>query len=99
MSNQVGMTVVQAREGLKCGTTGSENFNQYHVIWSLNELGDFKLMSHTSILPEALPFPQRKPVFSIRFLLVGVPYHSEYLDEVNLVTEEDFMRNYGNQMI
>jgi hypothetical protein len=26
------------------------------------------------------PFSQRKPVFSIRFLLIGVPYHSEYLD-------------------
>ncbi|TFK33214.1 fatty acid synthase [Crucibulum laeve] len=25
------------------------------------------------------PFSQRKPVFSIRFLVVGVPYHSEYL--------------------
>lgn len=25
------------------------------------------------------PFSQRKPVFSIRFLVVGVPYHSDYL--------------------
>ncbi|KAF5382044.1 hypothetical protein D9615_004428 [Tricholomella constricta] len=25
------------------------------------------------------PFSQRKPVFSVRFLVVGVPYHSEYL--------------------
>jgi fatty acid synthase subunit alpha, fungi type len=31
-----------------------------------------------------------KPVFSIRFLLVGVPYHSEYLNGVaDLVAEED----------
>ncbi|KAF9007571.1 fatty acid synthase [Cyathus striatus] len=26
-----------------------------------------------------IPFSQRKPVFSIRFLVVAVPYHSEYL--------------------
>jgi fatty acid synthase subunit beta len=25
------------------------------------------------------PFSQRKPVFSVRFLVVGVPYHSAYL--------------------
>ncbi|KAJ7285205.1 fatty acid synthase [Mycena rebaudengoi] len=25
------------------------------------------------------PFSQRKPVFSVRFLVVGVPYHSQYL--------------------
>lgn len=25
------------------------------------------------------PYSQRKPVFSVRFLVVGVPYHSEYL--------------------
>ena len=36
------------------------------------------------------PFSQRKPVFSIRFLLVGVPYHSKYLDGVaDTVAEED----------
>jgi hypothetical protein len=33
---------------------------------------------------------RRKPVFSIRFLLVGVPYHSEYLNGVaDLVAGED----------
>ena len=26
-----------------------------------------------------IPFSQRKPVFSIRYLVVGVPYHSDYL--------------------
>ena len=36
------------------------------------------------------PFSQRKPVFSIRFLTVGVPYHSEYLDGVaDTVAEDD----------
>jgi fatty acid synthase subunit alpha, fungi type len=29
-----------------------------------------------------VPFSQRKPVFSIRFLVVGVPYHSAYLEGV-----------------
>ena len=36
------------------------------------------------------PFSQRKPVFSIRFLIIGVPYHSEYLNGVtDLVAKED----------
>jgi fatty acid synthase subunit alpha, fungi type len=35
------------------------------------------------------PFSQQKPVFSIRFLLVGVPYHSEYLNGVADIVEED----------
>ena len=26
-----------------------------------------------------IPYSQRKPVFSIRFLVVGVPYHSQYM--------------------
>ena len=75
---------------VKCGTTGSEIFNPRHVIRSLNGFGNFKLMSHTSICPEALPFFQRKPVFSIIFLLIRIPYHSEYLNGVaNFVDRED----------
>ncbi|KZT01368.1 fatty acid synthase [Laetiporus sulphureus 93-53] len=36
------------------------------------------------------PFSQRKPVFSVRFLIVGVPYHSEYLKGVTeKMCEED----------
>ena len=45
----------------------------------------------TSILPEAA-WLRRSPklVFLIRFLLVGVPYHSEYLNGVtDLVAGED----------
>jgi fatty acid synthase subunit alpha len=34
-------------------------------------------------------FSQRNPVFSVRFLLVGVPYHSTYLDGVTDTVEED----------
>lgn len=36
------------------------------------------------------PFSQRKQVFSVRFLVVGVPYHSPYLaSAVNQMVEED----------
>lgn len=36
------------------------------------------------------PFSQRKPVFYVRFLAVGVPYHSEHLkDAVNKLCTED----------
>jgi fatty acid synthase subunit alpha, fungi type len=34
-------------------------------------------------------FSQRKPVFSTRFLLVGVTYHSEYFDGVTETVEEE----------
>lgn len=37
-----------------------------------------------------IPFSQRKPVFSVRFLVVGVPYHSDYLRGVtDTVVDED----------
>ncbi|KAF8199703.1 fatty acid synthase [Pholiota molesta] len=37
-----------------------------------------------------IPFSQRKPVFSIRFLVVGVPYHSDYLaSATEKLIEED----------
>ncbi|KAF4614083.1 hypothetical protein D9613_007929 [Agrocybe pediades] len=37
-----------------------------------------------------IPFSQRKPVFSVRFLVVGVPYHSAYLSEATQkLLEED----------
>jgi fatty acid synthase subunit beta len=37
-----------------------------------------------------VPFSQRKPVFSVRFLVVGVPYHSDYLHNVtDTVVNED----------
>lgn len=35
------------------------------------------------------PFSQRKPVFSSRFLVVNVPYHSEYLKEATEKVMED----------
>ncbi|KAL5526485.1 FAS2 [Sanghuangporus sanghuang] len=36
-----------------------------------------------------IPFSQRKPVFSARFLAVGVPYHSAYLNDVTDRVLED----------
>jgi len=37
-----------------------------------------------------VPYSQRKPVFSVRFLVVEVPYHSDYLDGVtDIVADED----------
>ncbi|KAF8071859.1 fatty acid synthase [Lyophyllum atratum] len=35
------------------------------------------------------PFSQRKPVFSVRFLVVGVPYHSGYLSGATEQLNED----------
>ena len=49
-----------------------------------------KVKAQSGLDQSKTPFSQRKPVFSIRFLLVGVPYHSEYLEGVtDTVAEED----------
>jgi fatty acid synthase subunit alpha, fungi type len=49
-----------------------------------------KVRAQSGLDQSKTPFSQRKPVFSIKFLLVGVPYHSEYLDGVtDTVAEED----------
>ncbi|KZT67951.1 hypothetical protein DAEQUDRAFT_367722 [Daedalea quercina L-15889] len=41
-----------------------------------------------------IPFSQRKPVFGVRFLVVGVPYHSEYLRGM---TEKLFEEDLGGE--
>ena len=38
-----------------------------------------KIKAPSGLDQSKVPFSQRKPVFSIRFLGVGVRYHSEYL--------------------
>ncbi|KAF8907276.1 fatty acid synthase [Gymnopilus junonius] len=49
-----------------------------------------KVKAPSGLDQSKIPFSQRKPVFSIRFLVVGVPYHSEYLVEVTQkLIEED----------
>jgi fatty acid synthase subunit alpha len=49
-----------------------------------------KVRASSGLDQSKTPFSQRKPVFSARFLVVGVPYHSEYLNGVTdkLVTED-----------
>ena len=42
-----------------------------------------KIRAPAGLDQSKVPFSQRKPVFSIRFLVVGVPYHSPYLDGVS----------------
>lgn len=46
-----------------------------------------KVKAPTGLDQSKIPFSQRKPVFSVRFLVVNVPYHSEYLKGA---TEEMF---------
>jgi hypothetical protein len=48
-----------------------------------------KVRAQSGLDQSNTPFSQQKPVFSIRFLLVGVPYHSEYLNGVIDTVEED----------
>ncbi|THH15787.1 hypothetical protein EW146_g4747 [Bondarzewia mesenterica] len=38
-----------------------------------------KVRAPSGLDQSKVPFSQRKPVFFVRFLVVGVPYHSEYL--------------------
>jgi fatty acid synthase subunit beta len=49
-----------------------------------------KVKASSGLDQSKIPFSQRKPVFSIRFLVVGVPYHSNYISGVtDTVVEED----------
>ncbi|KAI0635636.1 fatty acid synthase [Trametes polyzona] len=41
-----------------------------------------KVRAPSGLDQSKIPFSQRKPVFSVRFLVVGVPYHSKYLENV-----------------
>lgn len=49
-----------------------------------------KVRAPSGLDQSKVPFSQRKPVFAVRFLVVGVPYHSEYLAGVTKkMFEED----------
>jgi fatty acid synthase subunit alpha, fungi type len=48
-----------------------------------------KIRAQSELDQSKTPFSQRKPVFSISFLLLGVRYHSEYLDGVADTLDED----------
>ena len=50
-----------------------------------------KVKAPSGLDQSKIPFSQRKPVFSMRFLVVNVPYHSQYLkDATKKLMEEDF---------
>lgn len=53
-----------------------------------------KVRAPSGLDQSKIPFSQRKPVFSVRFLVVNVPYHSEYLKGA---TEELFEYDLENQ--
>ena len=48
-----------------------------------------KIRAPSGLDQSKTPFSQRKPVFSVRFLVVGVPYHSKYLENVADEVMED----------
>ncbi|RDX57079.1 fatty acid synthase [Lentinus brumalis] len=48
-----------------------------------------KVRAPSGLDQSKIPFSQRKPVFSVRFLVVGVPYHSKYLESVTDGVLED----------
>ena len=48
-----------------------------------------KVRAQSGLDQSKILFSQWKPVFSIRYLLVGVLYHSEYLDRVTDIVKED----------
>ena len=48
-----------------------------------------KIRAPTGLDQSKIPFSQCKPIFSIRFLVVGVPYHSGYLSGVTEKLVED----------
>ncbi|KAF9467993.1 fatty acid synthase [Collybia nuda] len=48
-----------------------------------------KVRAPSGLDQSKIPFSQRKPVFSVRFLVVGVPYHSEYLGGITDILIED----------
>lgn len=49
-----------------------------------------KIKAPSGLDQSKTPFSQRKPVFSVRFLVVNVPYHSSYLaGQTEKMTDED----------
>ena len=50
-----------------------------------------KVRAPSGLDQSKIPFSQRKPVFNMRFLVVNVPYHSNYLEgATKKLVEEDF---------
>jgi fatty acid synthase subunit alpha, fungi type len=53
-----------------------------------------KVRAPSGLDQSKIPFSQRKPVFSVRFLVVGVPYHSRYLSGAT----EKLMEDIGEEL-
>ena len=53
-----------------------------------------KVKAPSGLDQSKIPFSQREPVFSVRFLVVNVPYHSDYLKGA---TEEMFEEDLEKQ--
>jgi len=52
-----------------------------------------KIKAPSGLDQSKIPFSQRKPVFSMRFLVVGVPYHSNHLRGVTDKVVSEDLRN------
>ncbi len=50
-----------------------------HALWGL-VTSLRKVKAPSGLDQSKVPFSQRKPVFTVRFLVVNVPYHSKYLE-------------------
>jgi fatty acid synthase subunit alpha, fungi type len=61
-------------DGSKLGVSLHNGPKLFGLVTSLR-----KIRAPSGLDQSKIPFSQRKPVFSIRFLAVGVPYHSSYL--------------------
>ncbi|CAK5268309.1 unnamed protein product [Mycena citricolor] len=53
-----------------------------------------KVRASSGLDQSKTPFSQRKPVFTVRFLVVGVPYHSAYLSDA---TEKVVVEDLGGE--
>ena len=72
--------------GTKTFVLTGPHWSSYGFIRLVTSLRKVKAQTRSGLDPSKTPFSQPKPV---RFKLVGVPSHSEYLDRVADTVEED----------
>jgi len=65
---------VSLHNGLKAFVVAGPPCTLYGLVSSLR-----KVKASSGLDQSKIPFSQHKPVFSMHFLVVGVPYHSEHL--------------------
>jgi fatty acid synthase subunit alpha, fungi type len=81
-NSQIGVSL---HNGVKAFVVTGPARALYGLVTSLR-----KIRAPSGLDQSKTPFSQRKPVFSIRFLVVGVPFHSRYLaDAVDQLLGED----------